>query len=92
MATVLQPVVNELNTVLVQLRNELPVRGLQTYANGAGIAILRFMNPSLRFIFPLRFVFSLRFMNLSLRSILHIHIALRFMNLIFLRFMNLMWY
>ena len=38
MATVLQPIVNELNTVLVQLRTEL--RGLQTDADGAGIAIL----------------------------------------------------
>ena len=37
MATVLQPIVNELNTVLVQLRNEL--RGLQTDVDGAGIAI-----------------------------------------------------
>ena len=37
MATVLQPIVNELNTVLVQLRTEL--RGLQTDAHGAGIAI-----------------------------------------------------
>ena len=37
MATVLQPIVNELNTVLVQLRTEL--RGLQTDADGAGIAI-----------------------------------------------------
>ena len=39
MATVLQPIVNELNTVLVQLRTEL--RGLQTDADGAGIAIER---------------------------------------------------
>ena len=38
MATVLQPIVNELNTVLVQLRTEL--RGLQTDADGAGIAIV----------------------------------------------------
>ena len=38
MATVLQPIVNELNTVLVQLRTEL--RGLQTDADGSGIAIL----------------------------------------------------
>ena len=38
MATVLQPIVNELNTVLVQLRTEL--RGMQTDADGAGIAIL----------------------------------------------------
>ena len=38
MATVLQPIVNELNTVLVQLRIELS--GLQTDADGAGIAIL----------------------------------------------------
>ena len=37
MATVLQPIVNELNTVLVQLRTEL--RGLQTDADGVGIAI-----------------------------------------------------
>ena len=37
MAIVLQPIVNELNTVLVQLRTEL--RGLQTDADGAGIAI-----------------------------------------------------
>ena len=37
MATVLQPIVNELNTVLVQLRTEL--RGLQTDADGSGIAI-----------------------------------------------------
>ena len=37
MATVLQPIVNELNTVLVQLRTEL--RGLQTDADGGGIAI-----------------------------------------------------
>ena len=37
MAIVLQPIVNELNTILVQLRTEL--RGLQTDANGAGIAI-----------------------------------------------------
>jgi hypothetical protein len=37
MATVLQPIVNGLNTVLVQLRTEL--RGLQTDADGAGIAI-----------------------------------------------------
>ena len=36
MATVLQPIVNELNTVLVQVRTEL--RGLQTDADGAGIA------------------------------------------------------
>ena len=39
MATVLQPIVNELNTVLAQLRTEL--RGLQTDADGAGIAIVR---------------------------------------------------
>ena len=38
MATVLQPIVNELNIVLVQLRIEL--RGLQTDADGAGIAIV----------------------------------------------------
>ena len=38
MATVLQPIVNEQNTVLVQLRTEL--RGLQTDADGAGIAIV----------------------------------------------------
>ena len=38
MPTVLQPIVNELNTVLVHLRNEL--RGLQTDADGAGIAIV----------------------------------------------------
>ena len=38
MATALQPIVNELNTVLVQLRTEL--RGLQTDADGAGIAIM----------------------------------------------------
>ena len=37
MATVLQPIVNELNTVLVQLRTEL--RGLQKDADGSGIAI-----------------------------------------------------
>ena len=37
MANVLQPIVNEMNTVLVQLRTEL--RGLQTDADGAGIAI-----------------------------------------------------
>ena len=37
MATVLQPIVNELDTVLVQLRTEL--RGLQTDADGAGIVI-----------------------------------------------------
>ena len=37
MATVFQPIVNELNTVLVQLCTEL--RGLQTDAAGAGIAI-----------------------------------------------------
>ena len=37
MATVLQPIVNELNTILVQLRTEL--RGLQTDVDGAGIAI-----------------------------------------------------
>ena len=37
MATVLQPIVNELSIVLVQLRTEL--RGLQTDADGAGIAI-----------------------------------------------------
>jgi hypothetical protein len=36
MATELQPIVNELNTVLVQLRTEL--RGLQTDADGASIA------------------------------------------------------
>ena len=42
MATVLQPIVNELNTVLVQLRTEL--RGLQTDADGAGIAILKTSN------------------------------------------------
>ena len=44
MATVLQPIVNELNTVLVQLRTEL--RGLQTDADGAGIAILSVGRPS----------------------------------------------
>ena len=38
MATVLQPIVNELNIVPVQLRTEL--RGLQTDADGAGIAIV----------------------------------------------------
>ena len=38
MAIVLRPIVNELNTVLVQLRTEL--RGLQTDSDGAGIAIL----------------------------------------------------
>ena len=37
MATVLQPIVNELNTVLVQLHTEL--RGRRTDADGAGIAI-----------------------------------------------------
>ena len=37
MATVLQPIINELNTVLVQLRTEL--RELQTDADGAGVAI-----------------------------------------------------
>ena len=42
MATVLQPIVNELNTVLVQLRTEL--RGLQTDADGSGIAIV--MGPA----------------------------------------------
>ena len=42
MATVLQPIVNELNTVLVQLRIEL--RGLQTDADGPGIAIV--MGPA----------------------------------------------
>jgi hypothetical protein len=42
MATVLQPIVNGLNTVLVQLRTEL--RGLQTDADGAGIAIV--MGPA----------------------------------------------
>ena len=36
MATVLQPIVNELNIVLVHLRTEL--RGLQTDADGASIA------------------------------------------------------
>ena len=44
MATVLQPIVNELNTVLVQLRTEL--RGLQTDADGAGIAIAAHLNPT----------------------------------------------
>ena len=38
MATVLQPIVNELNIVLVHLRTEL--RGLQTDADGASIASL----------------------------------------------------
>ena len=38
MVTVLQPIVNELNIVLVPLRTEL--RGLQTDADGAGIAIV----------------------------------------------------
>ena len=38
MAIVLQPIVNEMNTVLVQLRTEL--RGLQTDVDGAGIAII----------------------------------------------------
>ena len=38
MATVLQPIVNELNTVLVQLRTEL--RGLQTDVDGSRIAIV----------------------------------------------------
>ena len=38
MTTVLQPIVNELTTVLMQLRTEL--RGVQTDAVGAGIAIL----------------------------------------------------
>ena len=42
MATVLQPIVNELNTVLVQLCTEL--RGLQTDADGADIAIV--MGPA----------------------------------------------
>ena len=42
MATVLQSIVNELNTVLVQLRTEL--RGLQTDADCAGIAIV--MGPA----------------------------------------------
>ena len=37
MATVLQPIVNETNTALVQLRTEL--RGRQTDADGDGIAI-----------------------------------------------------
>ena len=37
MATVFQPIVNELNTVLVQLR--IASRGLQTDANGVGIAM-----------------------------------------------------
>ena len=36
MPIVLQPIVNELNAVLVQLRTEL--RGLQTDADGAGIS------------------------------------------------------
>ena len=39
MATVLQPIVNELNIVLVHLRTEL--RGLQTDADGASIASVR---------------------------------------------------
>ena len=43
MATVLQPIVNELNTVLVQLRTEM--RGLQTDADGAGIAIVVVVDP-----------------------------------------------
>ena len=43
MATVLQPIVNELNTVLVQLRTEL--RGLQTDADGVGIAIYPSTRP-----------------------------------------------
>ena len=38
MATVMQPIVNELNNVRVQLRTEL--RGLQDDADGAGIAIV----------------------------------------------------
>ena len=42
MATGLQPIVNQLNNVLVQLRTEL--RGLQTDATGAGIAIV--MGPA----------------------------------------------
>ena len=42
MSTVLQPIINELNTVLVQLRTEL--RGLQTDADGVGIAIV--MGPA----------------------------------------------
>ena len=37
MAIALQPIVNEVNTVLVQLRTKL--RGLQIDADGAGIAI-----------------------------------------------------
>ena len=43
MATVLQPIVNELNSVLVQLRTEL--RGLQTDADSAGIAIYNVRHP-----------------------------------------------
>ena len=47
-----------------------------------------FVNLSLRFILFIFVSLFLRFMNLSLK----IHdIPLRFMNLIFLRFMNLMW-
>ena len=42
MATVLQPIVNELNIVLVHLRTEL--RGLQTDADGASIASV--MSPA----------------------------------------------
>ena len=38
MAAVLQPIVNELDTVRVHLRTEL--KGLQTDADGAGIAIV----------------------------------------------------
>ena len=40
MTTAFQSIVNELNTVLVQLRTGL--RGLQTDADGAGIAIVTF--------------------------------------------------
>ena len=39
MATVLQPIANELNIVRVYLRTEL--RGLQTDADGASIASVR---------------------------------------------------
>ena len=44
METVLHRIVNELNTVLVQLRNEL--RGLQTDADGAGTCIAIVMGPA----------------------------------------------
>ena len=65
MATVLRPIVNELNTVVVHLRTEL--RGLQTDADGAGIAITHTQTEKTKVITN-NCITKLKFDNQSLSS------------------------